>query len=158
MIVASTSRKKTSLWSLRGSEGTMRRDPPGSQRAGNREGPPIGGPRQDRQPACPAVAIHPPLTISIASALDQQLIFRPIPGLGQGEYADSRAVPSLVLSAARWPRAWGLRHECGTSCIGTRAAYTPSGRLRAASGEVGEPAQRLAVAYVDAGHLYRLRD
>jgi len=76
----------------------------------------------------------------------------------QSDYTDPRALPGLVLSAPRRRRARRLRHERGTRRVGTRATCTAPCRLRATFGQVGEPAQCLAVAYVDASHSYRLRN
>ena len=119
-------------------------------------------------PAVPpaAVANVPPVRASLpyaapqtaSAALDQQLIFRPIPGLGRA----STPIRGLYLASSSAHPGGSVHGACGnergTSCIGMCATYTAPCRLRAAFGQVGEPAQRLAVAYVDAGHPYRLRN
>ena len=51
------------------------------------------------------------------AALDQQLIFRPIPGLGRASTPIRGLYLASVLGASRWQRAWGLRHERGTAAL-----------------------------------------
>jgi phytoene dehydrogenase-like protein len=67
-----------------------------------------------------------------SAALDQQLIIRPIPGMGRV----STPIRGLYLASSSAPPGGSVHgYECGTGCVGTRATHTAPSRLRAAFGE-----------------------
>lgn len=74
----------------------------------------------------------------------------PLDGAGS---ADQWSVHGFSLSASGRQRAGGLWHECGSGRAGARFAQATA-RLVAALGEVGETAQRLAIAHLDPKQVY----